>query len=321
MSTVKYHVNPDTLRPGQCRAVYKCAFQTEEGQNPPHFDTKEEAQKAVELMAFMEGQKLIASVKRNSKMTPPRNPVYTNTTPDEEFQKVIDAANARKAKTSVNTGAAKTKSDDSTTELDRIEAQFANAGKIVSQWNALNSPVAQGFPDDTEIVGRYLDIDGVERNIYVTDEDGPVDADTTVYQAKNLIHNRVVVDGADFERIRDGVQIGEPYSFRVQVGNEMDADQARHLAGLVGYEYAKTGGEKGNDYYQDAPNSIVFYADTTKGGAYNNLTKMIEQLPDTITNGSPKRKTDRTGPVGSQKVAGMGDLGYIEVYADHVHKN
>ena len=299
MATVKYHVNPDTLRPGLCRAVYKCAFQTEEGQNPPHFDTKEEAQKAVELMAFMEGQKLIASVKRNSKMTPTRNPVYTNTTPDEEFQKVIDAAKARKAATSAPSGTVESK--NSVTEL--------------------NGSVAQGFPDDTEIVGRYLDIDGVERNIYVTDEDGPVDADTTVYQAKNLIHNRVVVDGADFERIRDGVQIGEPYSFRVQVGNEMDADQARHLAGLVGYEYAKTGGEKGNDYYQDAPNSIVFYADTTKGGAYNNLTKMIEQLPDTITNGSPKRKTDRTGPVGSQKVAGMGDLGYIEVYADHVHKN
>ena len=51
MEKVKYHVNPKTLRPGKCSAKFKCKYQSPEGQNPPHFNTKEEAQKVKEAIA------------------------------------------------------------------------------------------------------------------------------------------------------------------------------------------------------------------------------------------------------------------------------
>lgn len=44
MSTKKYHVNPKTGRPGECRAIHQCKF----GDEKSHFDSKEEAQKAIE---------------------------------------------------------------------------------------------------------------------------------------------------------------------------------------------------------------------------------------------------------------------------------
>lgn len=117
----------------------------------------------------------------------------------------------------------------------------------------------------------------------------------------------------------EGAYPDQPYSFRIQVGRELSPEDARKLAGLVGYEYAKTGGETGNAFFQDTPNSIVFSSDTTKGRAYRRLDTFLENLSSTVKEGSPIRKTDRAGvgTMGTRKVPGMGDdIGYIEVYAD-----
>jgi len=44
----KYHINPETGRPGQCTATVRGCKYAVDGQIPEHYDTKEEARKAVE---------------------------------------------------------------------------------------------------------------------------------------------------------------------------------------------------------------------------------------------------------------------------------
>lgn len=44
---MKYHVNPESGKVGQCSATIKCKF-AKDGQIPKHFDGKDEAKKAVE---------------------------------------------------------------------------------------------------------------------------------------------------------------------------------------------------------------------------------------------------------------------------------
>ena len=69
----------------------------------------------------------------------------------------------------------------------------------------------------------------------------------------------VTVDGTEYTELTDTVWADAPYSVRVQVGRDLTAAEAEQLAGLVGYAYAKTGGERGNGFTQDSPNSIIYY--------------------------------------------------------------
>ena len=151
----------------------------------------------------------------------------------------------------------------------------------------------------------------------------------TPYYGVNTIRDSIGVEDehgikTEYTRIDydKGVYPSEPYSFRIQVGREISPDEAHKLAGLAGYQYAQTGGERGNGYFQDTPNSIVFYADTTKGRAYRKLDTFVSELPATIQEGSPIRKTDRAGAgtQGTRKVEGMGDIGYVELYADYAYE-
>lgn len=127
--------------------------------------------------------------------------------------------------------------------------------------------------------------------------------------------DRVTVDGTTFYRLGDEVYADVPYSIRVQVGRELTADEAETLAGLVGYAYAKTGGERGNGYDQDSPNSIVYYCDTTKGRAYKRLEEFFDDARTYIVEGSPQRKTKNM----TRLVEGLGDVGEITFYADSVY--
>lgn len=45
---VKYHVNPETLKPGVCKAEYKCAFKDSNGDTVSHYNSMGEASKASE---------------------------------------------------------------------------------------------------------------------------------------------------------------------------------------------------------------------------------------------------------------------------------
>lgn len=50
---MKYHVNPESGKVGQCSATIKCKF-AKDGQIPKHFDGKEEAKEAVEKVLSRE---------------------------------------------------------------------------------------------------------------------------------------------------------------------------------------------------------------------------------------------------------------------------
>lgn len=125
---------------------------------------------------------------------------------------------------------------------------------------------------------------------------------------------KVVVDDVAFHRLKDGVWADTPYAIRVQVGKALTPEEANTLAALLGYSYAKTGGERGNSYTQDSPCSIVFWCDTTKGRAYRRLDAFFEDARHMIVHGSPPRKTKG----GTRLVQGLGDVGDITFYADNV---
>lgn len=126
--------------------------------------------------------------------------------------------------------------------------------------------------------------------------------------------DRVSADEVDYHLLTDTTYANAPYSVRIQVGRDLTADEARQLAALAGYAYAKTGGERGNGFSQDTPRSIVFYCDTTKGRAYKHLDEFFEDLRGYIKDGSPQRKTKG----GTRLIQGLGDVGRVEFYADSV---
>lgn len=126
---------------------------------------------------------------------------------------------------------------------------------------------------------------------------------------------RVTHDGTTYFRIHGDTYPDAPYSVRVAVQRPLTPEQAEQLAALVGYAYAKTGGERGNGYVQDSPNSIVYFCDTTKGRAYRRLDQFFDDVRAYVPEGSPQRKTkDNT-----RLVEGLGDLGEITFYADNVY--
>lgn len=124
----------------------------------------------------------------------------------------------------------------------------------------------------------------------------------------------VTYDDTTFYKISDEVWENAPYAIRVQVGRTLSDGEDRQLAGLVGYAYAKTGGERGNSFTKDTPNSIIYWADTTKGRAYKHLDEFFEDARTYIVEGSPKRK--RSGD--TRLIEGLGDVGDISFWADNV---
>lgn len=125
----------------------------------------------------------------------------------------------------------------------------------------------------------------------------------------------VTYDETEYTQLSDTVWADAPYSVRIQVGKELTPEQAEQLAGLVGYAYAKTGGERGNGFVQDSPNSIIYFCDTTKGRAYNKLDTFFEDVKVMAVEGSPQRKTKNN----TRLIEGLGDIGDITFFADSVY--
>lgn len=64
--TVKYHINPKTAQPNKCQATVRtCAFAVD-GQIPVHYDTPEEAQKAVEKILSSKFQETMTGVTKGN---------------------------------------------------------------------------------------------------------------------------------------------------------------------------------------------------------------------------------------------------------------
>ena len=132
----------------------------------------------------------------------------------------------------------------------------------------------------------------------------------TQYRGPEHVDDEVIVDGyGTFHRSRGGVYPADAQFLRVQVGRELSPDDAQQLARLVGYDWAKTGGERLGDPHQDAPNSIIVFADTTKCRG-DRIAEFGIDVDNTIYDGSPVRTTDRagTGTRGTRLVEGLKSL-------------
>lgn len=189
-------------------------------------------------------------------------------------------------------------------EAERIDLEQQNAVRSLSELQARIADVTAAYQNDA----AGLDDHG---------EDGPR---PTPYQGPEHVDDVVEVEGyGTFHRSRPGVYPDQPYQVRIQLGRELEPGEEHHLAQLVGYAYSRTGGERLGEPVKDAPNSVVMYMDTTKGRAYRHLEDRFEDgLGAMLEEGSPVRKTDRTGPAGTRAVEGLGRIGQVHVYYDSV---
>lgn len=106
---------------------------------------------------------------------------------------------------------------------------------------------------------------------------------------------------------------GDTYKVRMQFDREITDEEMQRACQLLGYQYrSAVAGESLGDPIRDGANSFNVYADFTKsrrddlGDAYYDLENGIGTM---IKEGSPIRKTDRSGPgtKGTRLVDGLGD--------------
>lgn len=121
-------------------------------------------------------------------------------------------------------------------------------------------------------------------------------AEVSYVNAKVVTDAVRVPNWGTFRRVKPDDAITREFSaLRVQVDRELDADEARHVAGLIGYAWAVAGGESLPEPEQDRPNSIVLPADAAQVVSRSRMDAFVHSLPRTILEGSPVRKTDRAG--------------------------
>jgi hypothetical protein len=136
------------------------------------------------------------------------------------------------------------------------------------------------------------------------------------------VFDEVIYDGRLYSRRREGVFPGSPYGMRIQANRPLTEEEAYNLAGLVGYTYRATiAGESLSSPDIDSPYSFAVGADTTKSQRDDlgmGFEDFENSLNNTIAEGSPLRKTDRSGPgtKGTRLVQGMGADLKVEVYWD-----
>lgn len=220
---------------------------------------------------------------------------------------------------------------------DRRAADVASA-TVAESWADMNTAIERlrGFsPGTAEAAFEQVDADvaAIQRgerssaeSIYVDDEGRTVHfAESAAVQGGEIVDSVRTTEGTVYRRRRDGVYPDWPYAMRFQANRPLSDDEVQHFAGLVGYTYRSTvAGEPLDTPERDSPYSFTVYADTTKtrrddvGMA---LEEFEQQLPDLIQNGSPVRKTDRSGEgtKGTRLVDGFNDPDLkFETYYDSV---
>lgn len=151
-----------------------------------------------------------------------------------------------------------------------------------------------------------------------------VTSENSFVQRGGVADNVVSPDGTIFHRRRDDVYPREPYRMRFQADRPLSDEEMQHLAQLIGYEYrASVRGEPMGAPERDSPYSFMVFADTTKSSSDDlgmALERFEEGLPTTVTQGSPLRSTNRSGPgtKGTRLVEPFGDV-HLEVYYDDVY--
>lgn len=152
--------------------------------------------------------------------------------------------------------------------------------------------------------------------------DTAVPCDDPRVSAGEVFEHVIDREGTVFSRRTESRFADAPYAIRLQADRELTDDEIHHIAGLTGYSYATAGrGEGISSPERDSARSFIIGADTTKGRVYRNLDVFEDNLDTFIREGSPVRKTDRSGPgtKGTRLVEGLGDKApKIELYYDNI---
>lgn len=325
----KFHLTPK----GQARACSAktpetCKYSQEAGTTVEHYNTKEEAQAAYEEQT---AEKL-GSTNSLTKKKHTKNLTADETLASEYFDKNLakfsqgfpEAVIAEQKKRYVKDAT------ENKAALEQLKEWDETRKAAADYFDNNQRKFLKGFPEEAieQQKQRYID-DVLANEIAIAQikdtkkEETPQFKDNgdTAYKGVDVVEDEVIYDGVKFTKLDNENVISEPYAIRVQLGKELSGEEAQKVAQLFGYAYAKTGGERGNHFEQDSPNSIVVYADTTKAGSYESVDRFIEELPDVLKEGTPIRKTNKAGAgtMGTRLVDGFDDLGYVELYADNTY--
>jgi len=185
-------------------------------------------------------------------------------------------------------------------------------------------------PKGMSIGGQFAASVNPESTISL-DRSSPMLSSRLEVQNGEVFDTVLVDDGSGysrcFHRRRPGVFAGSPYSMRFQVNRRITDDDARHLAGLVGYAYRSTiAGESIGSPEIDSPFSFIVSADMTKSSRDDlgmGLEDFEAMLPRVLAEGSPIRKTDRAGvgTKGTRLIDGFGPDIVAEIYYDDAFFN
>lgn len=162
------------------------------------------------------------------------------------------------------------------------------------------------------------------------DSFGPVDpqygpfATEDTWNIPDTTKDTVTVDGRTFIKAGATAWADWPDGVRIEADRELTNDEIRRMAGVFGYAQRSIlrGAEGVTGPYRDGPNSFVMYQDATKtfsddtGVTYSELE---ETLPTWMKEGTPVRKTDRsgTGTKGTRLIDGVPDVN-ISIWYDSV---
>jgi len=320
----KFHLTPKgQARQCSAKTPESCKYSQEAGETVAHYETKEEAQQAYEKQAKEEHGSIQSLAKKKTRKN--QEQTADKKLAGEYFdkhlakyskgfpQEMIDTQKERYIKDALNNEKA----------LDGIK-EWDNDRKLTAEYFDKNQRQFLAGMDEEAISlmkQRYInDVMNNEKALSMIKKENEFKENgDTAYKGVDVIEDKVKYNGETYTRIDENNHMDQPYAIRIQVGKELSEEEAEHVSQLFGYDYAKTGGERGNSFEQDSPNSIIVYADTTKGRAYQHLGEFMEELPNTLENGTPIRKTDRAGEgtKGTRLVDGIDNLGYVEFYADN----
>lgn len=142
--------------------------------------------------------------------------------------------------------------------------------------------------------------------------------------------DRIIVDDRLYSRSREGVTPTDFSRIRVQLSRPLNHGEDERLASMIGYAFKLTmrpSGSYGNNVEvisKDTPYSVILDADTYYAGTSNMeyaLKKFEQEVLTICQEGSPVRKTNRSGPntANTRAVNGFNEESlHFEFYYDRV---
>ena len=145
------------------------------------------------------------------------------------------------------------------------------------------------------------------------------DAETIIISDKNSILGDTPVV---FTKSEPGIYPAQPKFVRLQFDRHITDDEAQKIQNLMAYQSSiSINHEPLTDPYRDTKYSLIVGIDTTntfRSALGDGLDDFEQALPELFRKGTPRRKTNRKGPIGSRLINGFNeDLGF-EIFYDDV---